>query len=453
MNMPLFFTLFGLLLALSLWIGKKVGAKDNNDYYLSGRTVGIFPLAMTFFATQFGGGAIMGAAEEAYTRGWEVIFYPLGMVLGLLVLGLGFGAKMRRLNLSTVAELFEVVYRSPRMRQFAALLSILALFFILVAQGIAAKKFFASLGLNGDVLYTIFWLVLVAYTVMGGLRAVINNDIFQGAYILVAFAIAAGVIFWKGDFSEAATLVTQDKTIDVPWLTWLLMPLLFMLIEQDMGQRCFAAKKPITVSLASILAALALLACCLCPIYFGVEAAKAGIVAPEGSSVFIASIKGLTNPTIATILVCAVLMAIISTADALLNSICSNLSLDFPILKKRSVRFSQALTFLVGITTFVLSFIFNNVLTMLMFSYELSVSVLCVPVLMATLKKNPSKSSALVSMAVGGAGFLFFRGLPYKELWTLGAAFLSFILTEIYVRRFIAEKVETGASTKSDTTQ
>lgn len=191
MNYSLFMTLLALLGGFSLWLGRK--GKDletNDDFFLMGRKLGLFSLVMTLLATQVGGGALMGAAEEAYSKGWIVICYPLGMVAGMVLLGIGFGAKMRSLNISTVAELFEKIYGSLRMRKGASTLSIISLFFILVAQAIAARKFFMSIGFENDLLFVTFWMILVVYTVVGGLRAVVKTDILQASFILLAFFIA-----------------------------------------------------------------------------------------------------------------------------------------------------------------------------------------------------------------------------------------------------------------------
>ncbi len=373
----------------------------------------------------------MGASEEAYAQGWGVLFYPLGMVLGLLVLGLGYGAKLRKLNLTTVPEIFEKIYRSRSLRQAAALLSIASLYLILIGQAIAARKFFISIGFDGNLLFIGFWLVLVLYTVMGGLKAVVTTDIMQTFFILIAFGIAVFASFTAGPISEPSVPFTSSTR--TPWFTWLALPLLYMLIEQDMGQRCFAAKKPRTVTIAAITAACALLIVSLVPIYFGRKAGALGIAIPEGSSVLITAIRALTNPTVATFVICAILMAIVSTADSLLCSISSNIACDFTLTRK-SVFISQATTFLVGMSTLALSFLFDNVVMMLMFSYELAVSLLLVPVTMAVWTKKPNKRSAAVAMILGLASFALCKvwtpPLP-KELLTLACAFGGFAISEL----------------------
>ncbi|NGX53954.1 MAG: Sodium/pantothenate symporter, partial [Chlamydiae bacterium] len=140
MNIPLFIFLLSSLGVAFIWLGKKASGqvKSQEDYFLGGRSLGLFPLAMTLLATQLGGGVLMGGAEEAYRSGWMVICYPLGAVLGLLLLGLGFGAKLRRLNITTIAEIFEKIDGSKRLRKAASSLSFISLFMILVGQGISA---------------------------------------------------------------------------------------------------------------------------------------------------------------------------------------------------------------------------------------------------------------------------------------------------------------------------
>lgn len=437
MNVKLFFILLLGLGAASIWLGRRAssGQKTNEDYFLMGRKLGPFALIMTLLATQIGGGALMGASEEAYTQGWGVLFYPIGMVIGLLVLGFGYGAKMRRLNLTTVPEIFETIYRSPRLRQIAALLSIASLYFILIGQAIAARKFFLSLGFEGNLLFIGFWLVLILYTVMGGLKAVVSTDIMQTLFILTAFGIAVFATFVGTTPTSEAIPFTPSAS--PPWFSWLMLPLLFMLIEQDMGQRCFAAKKPATVTFAAITAGIALLIVSLVPIYFGRAAAAMGIEIPEGASVLITAVRELTNPTVATFVICAILMAVVSTADSLLCSISSNIACDFPRLRQ-SVFASQAITAAVGISTLGLSFLFDNVVTMLMFSYELAVSVLFVPVTMAVWTKNPGKRSAAAAIALGlvCSALCKMWTPPFpKELLTLACSFGGFFVSELILRK------------------
>ncbi len=434
MILPLFLGLIVFMGGASLWLSKAPSnSKTSDDYFLMGRKLGLFGLTMTLLATQIGGGALLGAAEEAYLWGWKVLFYPAGMVVGLLILGLGYGAKMRKLDLTTVPEIFEKIYDSLLLRKIASLLSIASIFLILIAQAIAAHKYFISLGFHGDLLFVGFWSVLIIYTAKGGLKAAVKTDILQVIFIILTLFAA---LFFAKVSPQAAQIAPTEITVKTPWLSWLLLPLLFMLIEQDMGQWCFAAKNPRTVSLGALIAAVVFMAVAFVPIFFGISASTQGLVVENGSSVFLTSVAAFTNSYLATCVTCAVLMAIISTANALLCSVSANLVCDFSLTK--SFNISRLMTFGVGAFTLVFGFLFDNVVSVLMFAYELAVSVLFVPVTMAIWTKSPHKKSAALSMICGGTCFLVLKlfTIPIpKELISLSVSFTAFWVNEWYEKK------------------
>ncbi|MFT5319734.1 MAG: SSS family solute:Na+ symporter, partial [Chlamydiales bacterium] len=348
MNTVLFICILVSLACIYLIIGKLTsgGEQNNEEYFLGGRSLGFFSLTMTLLATQIGGGALVGASEEAYQRGWVGILYSCGLCLGLLLLACGFGASLRKLNLSTMAEIFEVKYKSRSLRKIASLLSVLSLFFILVASGLAVRKFLVSLGLDHFSLYLGFWSVVILYTVMGGLKAVVYTDIVQTLFFIVCLV---GTFFCSlgsvSDFSSLLNPLTVSSEQSIPWTSWLLMPLLFVLTAQDMGQRCFSARSPKTVSLATATSAVIVLLFSLIPVYFGILGQHLGLSIVPGGSILLATVEATTSSTVLTFFACAVLMAIISTADSLLCSISSNLAFDFSQVEKRT---SQIITFAVG---------------------------------------------------------------------------------------------------------
>jgi SSS family solute:Na+ symporter len=115
------------------------GVTSKESYLLGNRQFNVTSITLTLIATQLGAGMIFGTAAEAYHQGVIGIAYVLGMAIGLIVLGLGVGARLRSLNISTTAELFETKYGSKRLRQFAAFISILTMGGILAAQIVASR--------------------------------------------------------------------------------------------------------------------------------------------------------------------------------------------------------------------------------------------------------------------------------------------------------------------------
>lgn len=416
-----------LLGCLYAWIGIRASksVQTSEDYFLMGRKLTFLPLCLTLLATQLGGGSLLGAAQEAYLKGWVVLIYPLGAAIGFVILGMGFGAKLRKLDISTIAEVFEKIYGSRSQRLIASGLSIVSFFFILVGQGIAARKFFLTIDI-GETAFILFWLGFVAYTVMGGLKAVVDTDIVQALLIIVGLVVAWLSIDWSLLSATTLPVSKAEELTSVPWSSWLLMPLLFMLIEQDIGQRCFAAKTPAIVRPSAIVAGVLVFGSSVVAIGFGVLARSLNLDVGEQGSVLIEAVKVLTNPMASILFMGAILMAIASTADSILCSISSNLSCDLLAFDRTSeqkkINISRLLTLITGLGALGAGYLFDNIVTVLMLAYELSVCVLFVPVVATVVSKQPSRMGAYISMATGGIGFVLFRILPMplpKEVLTL----------------------------------
>lgn len=446
MNIPVFVIALFVLQLICLIVGKKASKQlsTQDDYFLAGRSIRFFPLLMTLIATQIGGGLVLGSAEEAYRYGWYVLLYPLGACLGLLLLAAGIGRRLSQFKVSTVAQLFEVVYRSIRLKKIASILSIVSLFLILIAQVVASKKFMMSLGVTQNWLFLGFWGIVILYTVVGGLKAVVATDIIQALFFICVFVASFvysigfhpdNAINWSSVGWGEGFEFNQSKLVG-----WLLMPLLFMVIEQDMAQRCFAAKSGKVVSWASGCAALCIILVCTIPVFYGILGKAMGIQIPEGASVLMTVLSAMTTPVLTALFGCGILVAIISTADSLINAISSNVAQDFEFkwAQKKNVKASQAITCIIGCLALLSSFYFNNIVEVLIQSYELSVSCLFVSVFAALFIKQGNALAATYSVTFGALAFVVFQFLPVfiipREVMSLMFSLLGFVLGQLHYR-------------------
>lgn len=419
MNIYLFVFLLFCLQFFYWFVGQRASKnlRDQEDYFLAGKSVKLFPLMMTFLATQVGGGIILGAADEAYQFGWPVLIYPLGVALGLMFLGCGLGRKLAEFKVSTVAQIFEVVYSSPKLKKVASILSMISLFMILVAQIIASNKFLISLGFNNTPLFVAFWSIVIIYTTQGGLKAVISTDMVQAAFFTSLFLLCFGYVLLSEPSVSAIQVPSIENFANVSskLCGWLLMPLLFMIIEQDMGQRCFAGASPKIVSRASFLAGVITMVVCIVPVFFGSLANVTSLEIPQGGSVLMTAIEKTTTPWMTALVGCAILAAIISTATSLINAISSNLSNDFKLVIFKNIdpmKIVKGFTCMISIGAIFFAFYFDNIVELLIQSYELSVSCLFVPVVVALFKRKGNFLSALLAMIFGALGFFLFRLSP-----------------------------------------
>lgn len=394
-------------MVVAAWAGKGVKSKDS--YLLGDRQFNVGSITLTLIATQLGAGMIFGTAAEAYNNGLLGIAYVLGMSLGLILLGLGVGARLRSFEINTTAELFEKKYGSKVLRQFAAIISILTMGGILAAQMVASRQLFAALFDINPLYLVLFWIVIIGYTTFGGMKAIVATDILQVIMIVVIFT---AVFFYIIPLNEVAPLLETPLAIDGPlfsggFFSALIAPVLFSLIEQDLAQRCFAAKTKRVATIAALLSAGFLLLYALVPILLGMYAKTQGIIFTTGQSPLILLFQSKLSTFGMTVVACALLAAICSTADSMLGAASTNLIADFfSSDNKFSLAWSRVLTMAVGLIALLIAFNFDNVIGLIVKSYEISICALFVPLILAMYSKQPSKRGAELSVGLGFVTFL-----------------------------------------------
>mgnify|MGYP000867434288 CR=1 FL=1 len=436
MNNYLFYFTVLTLVSFSFWIGKKTEKSQNTEeYFLGNRKIKFFQLTLTFLATQLGGGVIMGTMEASYNHGAGALLYGFGLSSGLIVLSLGVGSAFRRLEVVTIPEIFEKVYQAPLLRRVSSVISIISLFLILVAICLSTKKFLWSVGVKSELLFVLFWFVTTYYTVMGGYKAVVRTDALQVGFILVVLVLA--VVYLLATSSISISLMsqsfeTQDKNF--PWFAWLISPMLFVIIGQDMGQRCFSGYSEKIVAKACFWSGFVLFLCTLLPCYMGLSLRQGELFWDGQGSLLLAALKSLKNPYLMSLFCAALLMAILSTADSLLCAIASHLAEDFPLAssggEKKKLFFSRTVTFALGVLSLIFASFATHIIELMILAYKLCVSTLFVPIFFSILFKGVSKKSAIASVAVGFFSLVFtetFLSFDGKELLSLGLSALAFV--------------------------
>ena len=280
---------------------------------------------------------------------------------------------------------------------------------------------------------------LVLYTVIGGLKAVVNTDIFQALLLLFVLVFTLAFALLKNPNLVSNVISTSDWTNMYAYgkskfVSWLILPLFFMFIEQDMAQRCFSGKSPKIVSFACIFAALILVFSAIVPVSFGMFAKSISDSSAIPKSVFLTSVIATTNPIISALVACAVLAAIISTADSILLAISSNICQDFIDTSSKSNNdlWAKVITAFIGIMSLIGAYYLNNIISVLLLSYDISVCCLLAPILASAFfpKTSFPTSSAWASMILGIIGFALFRTIDPvipKELASVLLSLIGFI--------------------------
>ena len=384
-----------------------------SDAASDSRTISTIKLSLTFFATQFGGGAIIGVSDTAYHNDfYSAASYGCAIALGFIILALGIGDTLRKLKLGTMAEIFYVKYNSKILQSFCGVFSIATYGLILCATSLSAHKVFFYLGIKSDIIFIILWIFIILYTVQGGLDMVVKTDVIQAIAIIIVFMIIALAIHY-GSLANVPTLydafVTHNKhfwpsnssLLDSSEFDKVLLPMLFTIIGQDMGQRCFASQSKKSLFIATILAAITMLGAIALPLYLGLSAKQLGLPV-DYEAVVLLSLHQIGSPTLVSLMLFAVSMAIISTADSIICAIHSNLRKDIFDIDQRFKPSLMAKLFTIFISSIAIysSLSQDSVIPLMLLSYKVFISVFFIPIIFALFlpKRLLSTKVAFISV-------------------------------------------------------
>ena len=445
MDTILFFVVFSVLTLFYVILGiiAAKNVKTTDDYFLANRDLGLFSVTLTLIATQLGGAMLLGTSQNAYQYGLYGLLYTVSMAGGFLALSAGIASRLQSLNVATTAEIFESHYQAPILKKIASCLSVITLCGILIGQIVGSRSIMENIatGTHNEFIFIGFWLFVIIYTMVGGLKAVVITDIFQVLLIIAVFSSIFGyMIFFGPPFAwQSLPTLQKDYFGTMPLslnmiIATLLMPALFALIEQDLAQRFFAARSRKIAAYSALLSGIGMILFATIPVYFGMQAKIMGIGLSADQSPLIAIIAYLTNNSVVIFSLCAIIAAITSTADSLLCAISSNIAQDFGwIGNQTSLRYSQWITLLTGLFALIASYgVPQNIITIMIESYTISVSCLLVPLLWAYFSPRVSKNAAIVSVIFGGIGIIIIHfwqtDLP-KTLLPLLLSFLGYSIT------------------------
>lgn len=184
---------FSLLALIAIWV---VTRKQQNtaDYFLAGRNLGWFVVGASIFASNIGSEHVVGLAGAGAGGKIPMLIYELHAWL-VIVLGWVFLPFYMRSGVFTMPEFLERRFNAST-RWFLSIFSLIAYVLTKVSVTVYAGGIVISSLLNIDFWFgAVITVVLTgAYTVLGGMRAVVYTEAMQ----TVVLVIGAGTLTFVG---------------------------------------------------------------------------------------------------------------------------------------------------------------------------------------------------------------------------------------------------------------
>ena len=423
-----------------LWIGFRVmrskqGESESETFLAADRNMNLFQTTSTTAATDIGGGFSIAMGGLGFTLGisgsWLIAISGLSVVMASFLVVPKVKRWADRVKGLTTGDLFEQRFDRRTGTMAASLVGIAWLTFV-GGQIIAGGKLLqATVGIDLGVAIFVAGAIIVAYTAMGGLKAVIYTDVFQMTILLVGVVfilvpigivrvggISEMIAFFESD-SDTATMVQWGAAGWPQMLAWFfsIFPVWFISIAGF--QRIIAAESEKTARRAFVLTGI--------PIewpLFAIGSTLVGmfarILTPELTDPELAAptmIQMLLPAGVAGLVIAAYIAALMSTADSCLIGPVAILVNDIyrkfvkPSATDRElVRAARVATIGLGVLAIGTAYLLPRVLDLILYAYTFGAAGLFFPMLGLLFWKRATASGAFWSIFTGGTSAV---------LWTI----------------------------------
>ncbi|MDE2975031.1 MAG: sodium:solute symporter [Gemmatimonadota bacterium] len=196
---PVNWLIVGLYVAYVLVDGirRARGTKEIEGYFLAGRTLPWWAVGLSVMATQLSAVTMIGTTGQGATDGLRFVQFYFGLPLAMVILGVTIVPLLRGAGVYTAYEYLE--------RRFDARTRTLTAFLFLLSRGMSCGVIVAAPAVVFSALFgwplawcvTLIGVPAVAYTMLGGIRAVTWTDVKQMILIVVALVAVVAVLLVK----------------------------------------------------------------------------------------------------------------------------------------------------------------------------------------------------------------------------------------------------------------
>lgn len=436
--------------------------KGSKDFVQAGRRLPLFLNAADIFALWFGSETIFGASSQFAEHGLKgVVEDPFGAALCLVIFGMFFIRRLYRMNLYTLGDLFKIKYGKGA--EITASFFMLLTFFGYIAAQFVALGYIFSYATGGAVSIMmgsmICAVIVMLYTMIGGMWAVSITDFMQSIIIVIGFIFA--VIFLLNATGGLNTVIAHapENTFKflpdgepfsiINWLgAWMVVGLGYI-PSQDVFQRANSARNEKSAVRSMYIGAGLYILIAMMPLFITLcgKVLYPGQGFEDSQAIILTMITSYTPLWLQIIFFGALLSAVLSTCSGAILAPATILAENFikPLSKKlyTDKQFLILLRFCVLIIGFVslsICMFRTNIFELVAESAIFGMVSLLAPVVAGLYWKTATKEGAMLSMFGGILVYVFFEYLfpvlPIEAF--LPATIFSFVF--MYAGKYFVPK-------------
>ncbi len=405
--------LYGAAVLLVGFFSARDASRSQDAFLVGDRGFGAFTTWAALSSTVIGGSTTLVLAALVAAVGLPALWLDLSGALGLLALGLFLAPRVRASGATTIAEVIGTTY-GPGVRKIAALLVVLAeiVWFALLTEATETVVVATTPWEPTRVLIATA-VLFVAYTALGGQRAVVRTDLLQFGLmalglLAVAFPLAVRSLAVTSAPAELLHFPTGPRFSWSDALALLVLVGLPHVVGSDVWAKLLSARDARAARRAALGAAASKLAFGLAAAAIALAGVARGVGGPK-AELFPRSVFLLAGSTLAPLLLVALVATMQSSADSVLLSAAAATSHDL-LGPKAGVGASRLAVVAYGGLGLAVALALRDLIETFRLGYTLFASGLILPTLAAFLpgvRVDPRFAGA--AMLLGGAAAMLER--------------------------------------------
>ncbi len=412
------------------YIKSRKAKTSEEDWAVANRSLPIYVVVGTQFASAMGGGILVGHVTNAYRNGIGVLTYGILSLLVFLVL-MVIGKWLRRNNFSTVPEILKRFTNNSKPATIvAAIMTIFVPFGWVTSQITAFGSIYSQItGLNYNMLCVVFCAISLLFIMPSGLKTVAWTDFFFSCFMIFMCVVTVfKVTGMSGGLANIAVNIDDpallsfagsvNKIGPMTVFLWIFAVLPGGMTNQIYFQRICAIDSEKKVNTSLLLSGILTTVAFGWSVYMGLNirsinpniegGAATGWFMNQLSPILLALFAALIFATLMSTLSSGVQSTVVNVTRDIVGS----LKPEYP--EKKMLRLSRILSLVVILVALLMCLVFTDTLGWLVNTYSASAATLLCPIYVgfALRKKNFLTTPGLIaSMIVGAASCFIAMGL------------------------------------------
>ncbi|MFM2008847.1 MAG: sodium:solute symporter [Pseudomonadota bacterium] len=438
------FVLLYLMISVAIGLYAARLVHNSSDYTNAGRSLPLYIVIATVFATWFGSETVLGIPAKFANEGLRgVIEDPFGASLCLIFVGLFLARKLYRMNLLTIGDYYRFRYNKvveiivslciviSYLGWVSAQITALGLVFNVLSQGTISLAMGMVIGAT----------IVLIYTLFGGMWSVALTDFFQMtiivigllyiAYLVADMAGGAGVVIEHASQEGRLIFFPQPTTAEVLAFIGAGVTIMFgSMPQQDVFQRVMSARSENISVIGAVAGGSLYFVFAFVPMFLAyaaqlIDPALFASLINHDAQMILPTLVLSHTPILAQILFFgALLSAIMSTASGTLLApsitLTENIIREFVPMNDTQLLFTTrvvVIIFTVIVTTFALLSQGMPIYEMVGNAYKVPLVGAFIPLVMGLYWRRATTQGALVSVVGGLSSWLLMEFFGAESIW------------------------------------